>query len=168
MKRLYSSSTGGLYLLGVHKNVPSDAIEINDDRYQEILSGKQKVSISDQRATAKKRIDAAAGSARNRFVSTGVLIEEEYRAAALDVERWRSAGSDPDVAPDSLSIWAQISGQTLEQAASEIEQTAAGYRSALLAIRKIRLSAKAEIDAAEAGIDEITEVALQLLADIKP
>ena len=170
MKKLHSASTGGIYIEGLHSNIPADAIELTDVQHEDLLKPKFGLDLTtdEQRARAKTRIDAAAGQARNRFVSTGALIEEEYRAAALDVELWRSAGSDHASAPDSLNIWAEISGQTLDAAASEIEQTAAGYRGALLAIRQIRLSAKAQIDASETGISEITEGFLQQLGRINP
>lgn len=169
MTLLYSAETGGFYKTGLHSVIPNDAVEISEEDHKEMAKpSRVTLNINEQRARAKTRIDAAAGQARNRFVSTGALIEEEYRAAALDVELWRSAGSDSADAPDSLSSWAQISGQTLEAAASKIEQTAAGYHSALLAIRQIRLAAKAEIDVAETGIDETTEGFLQQLAGITP
>ena len=172
---------GGFHMA---QKIPEGAAAVTDADHAELMEGQAaglkisadadgkpvliNLTLNEQRINAKTRIDAAAGQARNRFVSTGALIEEEYRAAALDVEQWRTAGSDADAAPDSLISWAQISGQTLEQAASEIEHTAAGYRSALLAIRQIRLSAKAQIDASETGISEITEGFLQYLAVITP
>ncbi|MBE0471770.1 MAG: hypothetical protein IBX55_19950 [Methyloprofundus sp.] len=105
-------------------------------------------SISDRRDTAKELIDQSAGNARQRYVSVGPLVEEEYRLALQQCKAWRAAGSPEASVPAAISDWAIASGMTDEQAAANIEQTAAGWELVLLTIRQIRLSGKAAVDAA--------------------
>lgn len=38
MKRFYSQSTGSTYLLGLHKSMPQDAVEISDARFQSVIA----------------------------------------------------------------------------------------------------------------------------------
>ena len=35
--KLYSATTGGFYITGVHADIPADAVEITDDRHAELL-----------------------------------------------------------------------------------------------------------------------------------
>lgn len=37
MKRLYSMSTGMCYLVGIHKAIPEDAVEISDDCFDSVI-----------------------------------------------------------------------------------------------------------------------------------
>lgn len=37
--RLYSKSAGGFYDTAIHKNIPSDAVEVSDEDYQSLLFG---------------------------------------------------------------------------------------------------------------------------------
>ncbi|QXH33119.1 phage tail assembly chaperone [Pseudomonas muyukensis] len=38
MKRFYSQATGCCYLDGVHKGMPADAVEISDERFDEVIA----------------------------------------------------------------------------------------------------------------------------------
>ena len=38
MKRLYSQSTGCTYIPGVHSEMPSDAVEISQQRFEEVIA----------------------------------------------------------------------------------------------------------------------------------
>lgn len=162
MKTFYSESTGGFYLEGVHKDIPSDAVALSPAEYQAKLKGKAP-TIEQQREIAKNKVDLMAGQARSRFVSQGLFIQEEYRTAAAEVAEYRQTG---DV-PRSLQLWADLSGQSVDEAASEIEQTAARYSQVLLAVREIRLTAKVAIDKAEADtINEILQNAETLFDEL--
>ena len=105
------------------------------------------------RLRAKVAIDTAAGSARARYVSAGELVEQEYLQAKRSVEEWRAAGSPAGSVPEDIMVWADASGMSAEQAAQEIEATAAGWAQVITAIRQIRLTGKAAIDAAADAAD---------------
>lgn len=38
MERLYSQSTGCCYLVGIHGEIPADAVPISDELYQEVIA----------------------------------------------------------------------------------------------------------------------------------
>jgi hypothetical protein len=38
MMRYYSPATGNCYLAGVHESIPSDAVEIDDDRFEQVIA----------------------------------------------------------------------------------------------------------------------------------
>lgn len=101
---------------------------------------------------AKDSIDRAAGEARKRYVSQGDLVAEEYRIALEDAESWDGSGN----APDSIAAWANASGMTEADAQADILATSLAWRTALEAIRSIRLNGKAAVDAAELGQEQST------------
>lgn len=105
------------------------------------------------RLAAKVRIDRAAGKARARYVSAGELVEQEYLQAKRATEAWRADGSPAGDIPADIQVWADAAGMTAEQAAQDIEATAAGWAQVLTAIRQIRLSGKSAIDAAPDATD---------------
>ena len=163
----------------VSKTDIDGAVKLSQSEYAALMQGQAKggqikvnesgkpylvdLSIEQQRINAKNRVDLMAGQARSRFVSQGSLIQEEYRAAAAEVAEYRQTG---DV-PSSLQLWADLSGQSVDESASEIEQTAALYSQVLLAIREIRLTAKVAIDKAEADtINEILQNAETLFDEL--
>jgi len=104
--------------------------------------------IEQHRADVLAYIDQQAGVTRAAFVSPGALIEDEYRQALRAVEQWRDAGSPAHDTPDEIVSGAEYSGITPEQAAQEIETTAAQFDAVLAAIRQVRLSHKAAVKAA--------------------
>ena len=126
-------------------------------------------TIAAQRAAMLDSIDVAAGDARRRFVSPGDLVDEEYRQAADAVARWRAAGSPAEDVPPEIQAGADYSGITAEQAAVEIETTAAGYAQAMAAIRELRLAGKrATRECADADIDSTGQGVINQLAAITP
>jgi len=100
---------------------------------------------ADRRARQLTAIDTAAGAARMRYVSAGQLIEEEYRQALTAVQQWRADGSPATAVPPEVQSGADYSGITHEEAAVEIEQTAASWEGVLSQIRDLRLSGKASV-----------------------
>lgn len=145
----------------------ADAVEITEAEYRALIEGQGQgkqikpdedgrpalvdpppVPAAERRATAKRAIDTAAGSARARYVSAGQLVEEEYRLALQQTQAWRDAGSPAGQVPAAIQDWADAAGITAEQAATSIEQTAAAWESVLLQIRQVRLAGKAAVDAA--------------------
>lgn len=113
---------------------------------------------NERRAQLKSNIDVAAGRARLRYVSTGQLVEEEYRLTLEQTKAWRSAGSPAESVPRAVQDWADAAGITAEDSATQIEQAAVAMETALLDIRGIRLAGKAAIDAA-ADTDDFDAIA---------
>ena len=122
-----------------------------------------------RRRDAYDRIDAAAGRARARFVSPGVLVAEEYRAARDAVQRWRDAGTPADDVPPEIQSGADYRDITHEQAAAEIEQTAGAYETGLSSIRTVRLTGKKAVrEASGDDIDAAADAAIAQLDAIQP
>lgn len=121
---------------------------------------------ADRRKYAKTAIDTAAGTARQRYVSAGQLVEEEYRLALQQTKDWRAAGNPAEQVPPAIQDWADATGMTAEQAASSIEQTAAAWETVLLQVRQIRLAGKAAIDAA-ADTDDFAAIAKQYIDQLE-
>ncbi|MFC4699395.1 hypothetical protein ACFO4O_04380 [Glaciecola siphonariae] len=91
---------------------------------------------------ARDLIDQAAGRARMRFVSQGLLIDQEYLIAEQEAKEWIAAGSDVNNVPETLDSWVAASGMTETAAASNITSTSAQFRGAIKSIRRIRLTGK--------------------------
>lgn len=100
--------------------------------------------IKDQYKTV---IDQACGAARGAVVSQGDYISEEYRRAYEDAMAYKAAGYTGAV-PSSVKSWKDASGMTNKAAADDIIATRDGYMALLDAVRAIRLSGKAAVDAA--------------------
>lgn len=169
----YSAKTGGFYDSTINgDDIPHDVIEISKHEHARLLSGQsagKRIVVGDdgrpaladpiplpasqRRAIAKRTIDTAAGNARARFVSAGQLVEEEYRLALQQTLEWRASGSPSDAVPPAIQDWADSSGMSAEDAAQNIEQTAANWEGVLLQIRKIRLAGKASVDEADDEAD---------------
>ena len=154
----------GYYSSDVHSHIPEPYIEVSDERWQQALNEpgttvdeaggdlasppqpSPEEALAQKRALARATIDRAAGRARARFVSTGQLIEEEYREAEKAVQEWRATGSPADQVPEEISAWIDAANMTAEDAATDIEQTALAWKQVLTQIRTIRLTGKAAID----------------------
>lgn len=174
MNLCYSKTTNGFYPIEFKEDYekagtwPTDTVEITkveqatyqgqnppdgfklgaDENGRPVWVEVPPASIADRRDAAKKSIDQAAGNARQRYVSVGQMVEEEYRLALQQCKEWRAAGSPAASVPAAISDWAIVSGTTDELAAVNIEQTAAYWDQILLNVRNLRLSGKAAIDAA--------------------
>jgi hypothetical protein len=164
----WSISTNGFYNAAIHgNNMPGDAVAITQDEYSALIAGQRQgkrivagqngkpeladpplASLADRKDAAKAAIDKAAGNARQRFVSTGTLIDMEYKLAQEQTAAWRAAGSPAGDVPDTITSWAAVTGMTDEEAAQDIEATAVAWEQVLIGVRQIRLAGKAAIDAA--------------------
>lgn len=95
----------------------------------------------------KDQIDQACGGKRAAAVSQGDYISEEYRRAYEDALTYKAAGYTGTV-PLSVKSWKDVSGMTNKAAADDIIATRDSYMALLDAVRTIRLSGKAAVDAA--------------------
>lgn len=179
----YSASTGGFYTPALHKGIPSDAVEVSDQRYAELLQGQALGQLirpdaaglpvlvdppsalpSSQRLSLL--VDQAADKAR-AAVAGDPLRAVEYDRARLEAEAFAAADYQGEV-PRTVAAWA-INGRTARQAADSILAEAAAYTEALYTLRETRLQAKEQIRAAmAAGNTELAEdIAAETVAAIE-
>lgn len=95
----------------------------------------------------KDDIDVTCGNVRERVVSKGLFVEEEYRVAYEEAMAFRSTGYTSAV-PASVQTWATVMNQTAQWAADDIIATRNIYMTLLNTVRDVRLKSKAAIDAA--------------------
>lgn len=105
MKRFYSQETGCTYLEGIHENMPSDALEISEEIFQEVIANPARGKVrkhkdglpylADEQAV-QPGIEQAHASrmAAYRLESDPLKLEADYDAAisgnAPDYEAWIS------------------------------------------------------------------------------
>lgn len=147
--------------------IPAGAIEITSNQHQQLMDAQSNGKIlqaatdgkpeaverpltplAERRKRAKDAIDTAAGKARERYVSKGYLIEEEYRLAKNQTQQWRDSGSPANAVPASVQVWADAMGADAETAAQDIETTAAAWEQVIQSIRSLRLAGKAAVNGA--------------------
>jgi len=101
------------------------------------------VPVLPTEAQALRQIDAEADAiVRDVIGDRG----EEYRQAETDALAYQAAGFEGPV-PGTVAVWAAASGMTPQAAAQDVLAQAAAWRTALLAIRQARLTAKAGVRA---------------------
>ncbi|KMQ73989.1 hypothetical protein [Marinobacter subterrani] len=101
-------------------------------------------------------IDRSAGVARERFVSPGYLVEQEYKRAEEAARNFAAAGYPSSDVPSAVSSWATAKGWTNQEAADDIIATAELWYGAIDQIREIRLTGKAAVQTAEEDQREAT------------
>lgn len=182
MSYLYSASTGGFYVAGIHGDIPSDATEISDSDHSALMTGQSEGwrivggadgrpvlaapsprPFTEMQADAERLIDIAAGDARAAFAAPGTFQDEEYRQAAEQAEACRAGSSGPfpalaaDILAGTFDPRLSRAVQTEEEAADLILFTRGYWLSALNEVRTIRLTAKAAVRAA-ATAEEIDAI----------
>lgn len=113
------------------------------------------------------KVDTAADSAR-RTMAGDPLRALEYQQAALEAQVFKDQGYPKKAVPLSVSAWV-IKGRTARQAADQMLAKAAEFEANLLALRELRLKAKAQIRAhmAKGKADLASQVADEVLATIR-
>lgn len=182
--KLYSKSTGCIYLSDVHgEAIPADAVQIPEDRYNEVIAnpapGKIRSHDSDglpilidappfvpSGVELCKAIDSAADSARLK-VAGDPLRAIEYERAAAEAQIFKDAGYPVESVPRTVAAYA-INGRTAQESADSILAESAAYTEALYCLRETRLSAKEQVHSAiQEGNQELAEqVAEQTIATI--
>lgn len=104
-------------------------------------------ATADDIAAAIKEVDALCDAKRNRYISVGSLVVEEYRLAARQAAAYKQAGYSGAV-PAAVQSWSTAKGWTATQAADDILATETAWMAVLAAIRAIRLPAKEQARAA--------------------
>lgn len=183
MQRYYSRTTGSTYLLGINVDIPSDAVEISEERYLRVIANPEpdKIRSHDAQglpilvdpptrgltaASLCAAIDAAADDAR-RAVAGDPLRAVEYDRAASEAAAYAAAEYQGEV-PPMVAAWA-ISGRTPQQAADGILAEAAQYNGALVQLRTTRLQAKELIRQAMANgnVEQAQDIAAETIASIE-
>lgn len=108
----YSASNNGFYTRDIHgDNIPADAVEITDAEHAALLTaqsiGKRieadangypvavdppRPILSEVLTAALTAIDAAAGAARARYITTADGQESTYLLKSADADRYKAAG----------------------------------------------------------------------------
>ncbi|WP_207283743.1 phage tail protein [Pseudomonas sp. FW300-N2F2] len=91
------------------------------------------------------KVDTAADNAR-RTMAGDPLRALEYQQAALEARAFKDQGYPKKAVPLAVSAWV-VKGRTARQAADQMLAKAAEFEANLLALRELRLKAKAQIRA---------------------
>lgn len=94
-----------------------------------------------------RQVDASADSSYAAIGGASPGRLAEYQQAKDDALAFKAAGY-VGTSPSTVSCWAQAKGWTDQQACDDILATAAAWEQALVAIRTLRLSGKANVNAA--------------------
>lgn len=149
-------TTRGLYPSIVCKDSNGDIVAIDN-------AAVVAEAILIEKREYKNKIDVAAGEARDRFISRGAGVVEEYRLAASETKEWRDAGSPSGNVPISISSWAIADGMTDGESATAIEDAEVLLTTTLLSIRTIRLSGKSAVEIASSDFDTVAQTYIDQL-----
>ena len=151
---------------GLRSPAPSSAHIWEDGTW--VLSEERAAELLHQEAERLcAKVDAAVDSAR-RTLAGDPLRALEYQQAALEAQAFKDQGYPKKVVPLSVSAWV-VKGRTARQAADQILAKAAEFEANLLALRELRLKAKAQIRAhmAKGKADLASQAADDVLATIR-
>ena len=96
-------------------------------------------------------LDAFAGEVRRRFAFSWA-IDEEYQLTAEQAQAYVDVGYT-GTPGDTVQSWADATGNSAQWAADDILTTRDAYVAALEGVRRIRLTAKAQMAAASTARD---------------
>jgi len=133
------------------------------------------ISVIEPTLTKQQSIDAineAAGEARKKimlaFVSPGFGTIDEYNNTALEVKKWRDAGSPADDVPLAITAWSTPKQITDEEAAAELEAQEAFLRAKLDEVRALRLAGTVETANAESEWENVAQPHIDALRNYSP
>lgn len=129
---------------GLRSPSPSSAHIWEDGTW--VLSEERAAELLHQEAERLcAKVDVAADSAR-RTLAGDPLRALEYQQAALEAQAFKDQGYPKKAVPLAVSAWV-VKGRTARQAADQMLAKAAEFEANLLALRELRLKAKAQIRA---------------------
>ncbi|WP_434572172.1 phage tail protein [Pseudomonas sp. Z3-8] len=155
-----------LFEEGLRPARPSPAHDWNGDSWVRDVE-KAGVLVQQEGERLCDNIDAAADVAR-RALAGDPLRALEHQQAAREAQAFQGQGYPKKAVPLSVSAWV-VKGRTARQAADQILAKAAEFEANLLALRELRLKAKAQIRAhvAKGKADLATQAADDALAAIR-
>ncbi len=187
----YSKATGGFYDDRIHGTRPVDAVEITAAHHAELLaaqsSGKRiepdvngypvaveppPLTLAEAQAAALAAIDAEAGAARARYITTTYGQDSTYLLKAADADRYKAAGypdaliaSYPWVRSKARSMVAAPAATDYQAAADLITTTRDAWVVKGADIEEAREAGKHAVSAAATAIDAIAakEAAISVL-----
>lgn len=172
---LYAASTGGFYAREIHGDaIPADAVAITRDEHAALLAAQSQgkriqpdandypvavdpppPTLSEAQAAALAAIDAAAGTARARYITTADGQGATYLLKAADADRYKAAGypaakiaSYPWVLAKARAMVAIPAAADYQAAADLIIATRDAWVSKGAAIEEARERGKAALSAA--------------------
>ncbi|MGF6098910.1 hypothetical protein [Pseudomonas sp. 18175] len=156
----YSRTTGNCYLVGINTSIPSDAVDLPEERFVATIgSPKEGKRIShdadglpiliDELPTPTSvqqfytSIDSAANEAHG-FIAGGALRALEYAQTAEQAEAFADAGYPSDNIPPLVAAGA-VNGRTPKEVADEIREKHAQYIERVSRLRTARLAGKEQV-----------------------
>ncbi|UVM62578.1 phage tail protein [Pseudomonas sp. B21-010] len=154
------------YEEGLRPPAPSSAHTWEDDTW--VLTEENAAELLRQEAERLcTKVDTAADSVR-RALAGDSLRALEYQQAALEAQAFKDQGYPKKAVPLAVSAWV-VKGRTARQAADQILAKSAEFEANLLALRELRLKAKAQIRThmAKGKADLASQAANDVLATIR-
>lgn len=134
------------------------------------LNAEEQARQRNLKAQCCESIDQAADAARQRFVSPGSLIDQEYKEAYNQAKAWLDSGSDPAAVPQSVADEAEVRGLNNADAAQLVVDTGDRWAALLMEIRAMRNRGKAAVNAVADDSDllSVAQVWIDELVSIRP
>jgi len=159
------TNTDREYMLNIGMDTEQIESVLQQQEYELATSivGKNYSTMTDAEVekACRDAIDEAAGNVRIAYISKGLLVEEEYRLAKTQAEKWIADGK-PNEVPDAVQSWADAANMTPEEAADDIAATALSWEGVLATVRQARLSGKAALNSASSRAEQVTAAAEQV------
>lgn len=191
----YAKSTGGFYDAAIHgASIPADAVEITAEEHAALLAGQSggKRIVADAsgrpmladpppptlaaaQTAAHAAIDAEAGRARSRYITTADGQESTYLLKAADADRYKAAGypaaqiaTYPWVAAKAKAMVASPSAADYQGAADLVISTRDAWVLKGAAIEEARERGKAAVSSAVdvAGVEVVRAAAVAELGTL--
>tara|TARA_B100000929_G_scaffold145143_1_gene114971 strand:+ start:1566 stop:2201 length:636 start_codon:yes stop_codon:yes gene_type:complete len=164
--------TGGDKTYVNHDAVLDDNGEVIEPAYRETIDHPVvygEPTLAEVQVGSEAVVDFLAGETREYFVSQGQLIQEEYRYAREEAQKWVDAGKPVDAIPDAVQVWMGANDMTADEVVADIEQTALAWEAALGAIRNARLTAKGAIRKATdiVAVQQVVQTARDQFEQVK-
>ena len=142
-----------------------DMVELTQPEVDAILERAPGIWHTSRNALILK-VDEYADDIRQSHLEVGSnTIDLEYKQVEEVLLSWQSAGADPNAVPPEISVWQQVTGETLTWVVNDIETQIAGYKSIVLAIRNIRLLGKQALRVAL--ISDLETTYTSIIADLE-
>lgn len=147
------------------ETVDADMIELIEN---EVTLVKEKTDGQwlDLRSELKYKIDMLADEIRKSYLEAGyTTIDLEYIQVENVLNEWEAKGKPSNDVPEDITVWKEVTGKDLEWTVSDIRAAINDYRQTISGIRRIRLTAKRDLDSA--SISTLKSVYDQAVQDLE-
>ena len=143
----------------------SDMVELTQIEVDAILDRSPGIWYSNRNSLILK-VDEYSDNIRQSHLEVGSnTIDLEYKQVEEVLLAWQAAGSDPNTVPPEISVWQQVTGETLTWVVNDIETQIYGYKNVVSAIRSIRLLGKQAIR--DAPVSDLETTYTSIIADLE-